>query len=69
METLKNAIRARMMTMVSTLLILVAWAQAEGVNILGIIGGYLDQAEGTGALIMGAVSAALVALQNYLNKD
>lgn len=63
-ELLKN----RMMTLTSAALAALAWAEAEGVGILEAIGSIVSQAEGTGAGAVAAITAALVAFQNALNK-
>lgn len=68
MNAFIELLRKRMMTLTSAALGAIAWMEAEGIEVLQTIGSILSQAEGTGAGIIATITAALVAIQNQLNK-
>ena len=62
-------LKKRMMTLVATVTGAVAYAEAQGVELLAALGGIIDQGVNTGTALYAAVVVGLAAFQNHLNKS
>ncbi len=64
-DVLKN----RMMTLATTITGAVAYAEAQGIEVLDWLGGFVAAGQEAGAGIYAAIVAGMAILQNYLNRD